>query len=47
MMKILIWILCTTLVSGSMLQRLNYGVIFNQETSLQLDMESWIHTFEI
>ena len=41
---------CTTMVSGMLspeLQRLNYGVVFDAQTQVQLSKEIWVHTFEI
>ena len=43
-------IFCTTVVSSTLspeLQRLNYGVLFEAQSQIQMSKETWIHTFEV
>ena len=43
-----LFILCpTSLAQGELLQRLNYGVVFQKDAKLTLAREYWLHTFEI
>ena len=47
---IVLLIFCTTVVSSTLspkLQRLNYGVLFEAQSQIQMSKETWIHIFEV
>lgn len=37
----------TAIPQEDILQRINYGVVFKEQTQLYLAKESWLHTFKV